>query len=334
MFDHTQRLLRQWGDSVSVSIPMPLDDDGYLDRKCSSSRCNSGFKVMMDDWKEKVPDEAACCPICGRKSDPSAFNTKQQDKYVQDYAFGSISDQLDAAMRRDAESFNRSQPRGGFIKMSMSYKPGPKQLAVPYNVAEIMRQKFECEACHCRYSAIGAAFFCPACGHNSAVTMFEAAVDAVRNAVAQVPTIRKSIPDRDTAENVVRVMLEESFTKLVASFQRFAEATFDSLPNAGQFKRRKNLFQNIAESGGLWRKATGKGYDDLISPSDLKELERCFQQRHLLAHRDGIIDDGYIVKTGDRHYASGERLVIREKAVLRLAELLSVLAERLRDLAE
>ncbi|MBI2842125.1 MAG: hypothetical protein HYX78_01865 [Armatimonadetes bacterium] len=332
MFDQTQRLLRQWGDSVSAPIPMPLDDDGYLDRKCPSSRCKSEFKVMMDDWKEKVPEEEAYCPICGRKSDPSAFNTKQQNKYIRDYAFRYISDQLGEALRRDTQSFNRSQPRGGFITMSMSYKPGPRQVVVPYEVAEMMRQRFECEGCHCRYSAFGAAFFCPACGHNSAATMFEVAVDAVRKTVAHIPDIRQSMPDRDTAENVQRLMLEESFTKLVAAFQRFAEATFDLLPTASHFKRRKNVFQSIAESSDLWRKAAGKGYDELVPRPDLEELVRYFQQRHLLAHKDGIIDQEYIDKTGDRAYRVGERLVIREKAVLRLAELLSLLASCLRRL--
>lgn len=142
------------------------------------------------------------------------------------------------------------------------------------------------------------------------------------------------MPDRDDAENMVRSMLEASFMKLVGSFHCFAEAAFASLSNAGMFAVKQGLFQRLRESSDLWRRATGKGYDDLISSSDLQELERFFQQRHVLAHKEGLIDDGYIAKTGDKAHAPGERLIIREKMVLRLAEIISLLAGRLRELAK
>jgi hypothetical protein len=52
---------------------------------------------------------------------------------------------------------------------------------------------------------------------------------------------------------------------------------------------------------------------------------RLFQQRHKLAHTEGIVDQDYIVKSGDTTYAVGQRLVIREGAVSRLAELVTKL---------
>lgn len=41
---------------------------------------------------------------------------------------------------------------------------------------------------------------------------------------------------------------------------------------------------------------------------------RYFQQRHLLAHRKGLIDEDYLSRSGDTAYRVGQRLVIREAA--------------------
>jgi hypothetical protein len=135
--------------------------------------------------------------------------------------------------------------------------------------------------------------------------------------------------DKDVAENTVRQLLENGLVKLVASFQRFAEATFHALPNSSTFQVRKNLFQNLNESTTLWRNSTGRGFDDFLTSAELGELHRFFQQRHLLAHREGIIDQEYLTKTSDTFYLIGQKLVVREQMVLRLAELVENLSQGL-----
>jgi len=107
------------------------------------------------------------------------------------------------------------------------------------------------------------------------------------------------------------------------------KATFHALPNAPSFKVRKNLFQNLTESTVLWRNATGKGYEDFLTPSEMAELSLFFQQRHILAHREGIVDQDYLDKSGDRSYSVGQKLVIRDQAVLRLAEIVEKLGMNL-----
>ena len=64
----------------------------------------------------------------------------------------------------------------------------------------------------------------------------------------------------------------------------------------------------------------------------MADLLRLFQQRHLLAHCEGIVDQDYIIKSGDTTYAVGQRLVIRDEAVSRLAELVTKLTEEMRKL--
>ena len=113
--------------------------------------------------------------------------------------------------------------------MSMSFNPGSRTFVLPIEAAEAMEQNFVCESCSCRYASVCAAFFCPACGHNSAATTFDAAVHTVIKTLSALPeiklTVRKSY-GADTAEDTARHLIENSLDKLVSSFQRFAEATF------------------------------------------------------------------------------------------------------------
>jgi uncharacterized Zn finger protein (UPF0148 family) len=321
--------------NARIPIQIPLDDKGYFDRCCPSERCGVRFKVLFEDWRDKVRDDVVYCPICRFEAESDHWNTPEQWEYIRDVAFRYVHDEVGRMMKETVRSFNRSVPKSGFITMSMSYKPGARPIVVPIEAADCLQQDFTCERCECRYSSLGAAFFCPACGHNSAVSTFEDAVRSVRAYIEHLAAIKEAVRSaagEDAAENTERQIIESGLTKLVSSFQRLAEALFARLPNASQHNVRKNLFQNLDESSVTWRSATGKGYEDSLTVGELTELKHLFQQRHLLAHREGIVDQEYIERSGDINYRVGQRLIIRESGVLRLADLVSGLARGLKAL--
>ena len=111
----------------------------------------------------------------------------------------------------------------------MSESGFPRGLRNTRPAAEPMRLRIECPACSCRYAAIGAAFFCPACGHNAADLMFTQSVAGIRGALDAVPGVRAAIPDRDTAETTHRLIVENGLQNLVAAFQRYGEALYARL---------------------------------------------------------------------------------------------------------
>lgn len=84
MFEEFIRELRGLEQPESVAIKMPLDDKGYFDRKCPHTECQSDFKVLFEDWRDKVPDDFAVCPKCGKKTEPSNFNTSWQRDYIEE----------------------------------------------------------------------------------------------------------------------------------------------------------------------------------------------------------------------------------------------------------
>ena len=335
MFDKLLRELRKLERGVNIPIEIPLDEDGYMDRQCPANACQSDFKVLFDDWRAKVSDDRVYCPICRHEAEASEWNTPEQEECMQQAAMKQVQSVGDRGLRSSARDFNRRSSRNsGFIKMSMSVQPGRSVVVVPAAAADEMRQKFTCEACGCRYASIGAAFFCPACGHNSAVSTFDQTIGTVHKTLNGIDTVRQALADQfdeDVAKDSVRQMLENTMGRLVGAFQRLAEALFDQLPNRSRFNPRRNLFQNLGQSSDLWEEAGKARYERLLTSGEYAELQRLFQQRHLIAHQDGIVDQEYVDRSGDTLYVVGQRLVIREPAVRRMAELVEKLACELRS---
>ena len=182
-----------------------------------------------------------------------------------------------------------------------------------------MQLKITCPECACRYAVIGAAFFCPACCHNAAEQVFSRSVAGIRAAL----DVQAATPDRDTAETVRLLIIEYGLQTIVTAFQRYAEVLYDRLPATATARR--NAFQNLAVGSNLWHAATSKRYDDYLSVGELATLTRAFQQRHLLAHRQGLVDQEYITRSGDTTYRLGQRIVIRDVTVRQCVDLIEKL---------
>src|SRR5690242_9686147 len=105
MFDRTLRELQELAQSVRISIDVAVDDNGYFDRLCPQEECAFAFKVLLADWKEKVPDEAAHCPFCGHTAAPSEFNTPEQVAYFQEVAKAEVMRRLMRGLSADARVF-------------------------------------------------------------------------------------------------------------------------------------------------------------------------------------------------------------------------------------
>jgi hypothetical protein len=333
MFDDLIREVRQIEGSQTTSVPIPEDKEGYVDRQCPSAKCKAEFKVLAKDWDSKVPDNRAYCPVCRNEAPSDDWATPAQVSYVKAVALARLKRQLHGALESGARQFNQRQ-RPGFITFSLSVTPDTTPVLLPCAVGEVMRQRFTCERCRCSYSSIGAAFFCPACGHNSVLTTFVQTLETVRNTVAALPSIRQAMGgDPDAAHNAVRLILEQSVARLAGAFEHYTEELFATTPTAPHAKVKRGSFQRLEEASALWQEAVGKGYRDLLSPQEMACLVRYVQQRHLLTHANGIVDAAHLAKSADTTYSIGQRIVIRESDVLALADLLAKIAGALNILA-
>ena len=333
IFGETLRFLNRVGSTYTYHMDILPDKDGYIDRACHRSECMSWFKVNKEDWKRLFKDEAVYCPFCGNSAPSDEWNTQEQQKQLEDQAVRQFTAELNRAIQNDVRRFNRSQSKDGFLSMSMSFNGKTTFVNLPAKALEEMEQHIQCDKCGARYAVIGSAFYCPCCGMNSARQIFSNTIALVRAKTINIPAIRNDLSkrDKDNAARICRSLLESSISDLVVALQKLCEAVYPTIPGAVATKG--NVFQRIDESDRLWKSVCGYGYSDWLSADEYSLLKKYFQQRHVLQHNDGIVDQDYVNKSGDTSYQIGQRLIIREADINVFADIVEKIGNQILALA-
>lgn len=328
MFEETLKLLKQLEQKKTYTMDILPDEDGYYDKECPNEKCLFKFKVHADDWRNLFSDEAVFCPFCGYNAPSRSWWTTEQVKQAQEQAVQNVKGEIGSAIRTDAQKFNRRNNKG-FIKMSMKVSGLFRPIDLPAVALEEMEQKISCEKCNTRYAVIGSAFYCPCCGHNSARQTFFNTIENVNSKIKNIDVVRQAIAQysKDEAERTCISLLESSVSDVVVAFQRLCESVYQSIDNTTTLKR--NVFQRLADGSTLWKNAVGKGYLDWISNREYVQLKICFQQRHSLQHKDGIVDKEYIDKSGDNSYFIGQHIIVRETDILNYAKIIEKLGREI-----
>jgi uncharacterized Zn finger protein (UPF0148 family) len=329
-----EKLLSELGklDGMKISIPIKPDEEGFIDKECPDEECKFQFKVHEKDWTNIFKDESVFCPMCGKESTSDNFWTAEQIRNAEGQASQLLESKIHKAMKEDANTFNRSQPKGGFLSMSMRVKGNVyEKIILPIPSKDIFEQKIKCEKCESRYSVIGSAFFCPACGHNSVEKTFSAAINKIESTINNIPTIRTALNSisKDQAEITCQTIIEKGLLDCVVAFQRFCDMMYKKHIEAKP-KILFNSFQKLDVGGDLWYELFNESYVNWLSKSQYERLNMLFQRRHLLQHTDGIIDQKYLDKSGDDKYNIGQRVIVKERDVLELVGYIKLLSDKIR----
>lgn len=317
---------------MEIPITIHSDEKGYFDRECPNENCLYTFKINMQDWKEKVSDDEVHCPMCGHIDTADKWWTQEQLESMQEiaasYAMSMITKELDKAFGKLARSTRNNK----FLKIT--YKPSRKITFQnnPIGQSEEWETDITCEKCGTRYSVIGSAYFCPCCGHNSAVSAFNESTDSIEKMLKSLPEMKQLLTEsygRDKAETMCRGLLESSLGDIVSSFQKFASCHYDKL--TGEISR-VNDFQIVEKGSQLFKDAAGKGYEEWLSDKELHDMNMFFQRRHLIEHNNGMVDQKYVDKSGDNSYVIGQRLVVKESDAYALLAIIKKLAKGLMTL--
>lgn len=325
MFDDLLKTLKELEQTKQVSIPIESDDKGYIDKQCPSEECEFIFKVHQDDWSDIVKDEAVWCPFCRHEAPADQWYTFEQVEHGKSEALSIIKGEIHNAMISDVQNFNRKNPKGGFISMSMKISGGRKRTQpIPAKAAELMQLEIKCENCDTRFAVIGSAYFCPACGYNSVERTFRDSLRKIKAKVANVPIVREALISsvgKDDAELTCRSLTESCVGDGVVAFQKYCEGKYERFGNSPF-----NAFQRLKQGSELWERKVGSGYSDWLSHQELGELNILFQKRHILSHNEGIVDESYIGKSSDTAYKVGQRIVVSRQDITKLVQLLEKLA--------
>lgn len=318
---------------IDMQITINSDEKGYYDRQCPNEKCEFIFKVFMEDWKDKVSEEHVCCPMCGHDAPSDQWYTHEQIKVINriatSYADSYISNELDKIFGNVAHSTRNNK----YFKIT--YKPGKKINFINNPIGQRPEWKLEitCEKCQTRYSVIGSTYFCPCCGHNAIERVFDESLDTIQKMIESIndihATFEKSF-SRDKAESMCRSMIEGTLGNIVSAFQKYAEDIYRQIEPTK--KVRVNDFQIVEKGSKLFCDTVGKGYDSWLTEEEITEMNILFQQRHLIEHNSGLIDERYIQNSNDQSYRIGQRVIIKNSDALRLLKIVGKLTSGLRRL--
>jgi len=293
------RHLRQLGNHFSISIPN--DEKGYLGRECPE--CERYFKVTPGTGL--TGDDLSChCPYCGHCSKPDQFFTKAQIEYAESV----VMNQVMGAVIKDLRSleFNH-RPTGAFgLGISMKVKGTPEPIR-RYSEQEL-EEEVACEKCTLRYTVYGTFAYCPDCGQHNSLQILEKNLALARKLLDLATTV-----EGDLSFQLVADALENG----VSTFDGFGREAcrIYSSKSSDPMKATGISFQNLAGAQKNVLALFGVDLMAALNAADWTFACRCFQKRHLLSHKMGIVDDAYINATGDSTTAVGRKVPVSSQEV-------------------
>jgi Zn ribbon nucleic-acid-binding protein len=296
---------------------MPTDAKGLVGRRCPRRECGKYFKLKPGTGlKGDVPCH---CPYCGFRGDSDNFWTHDQKEYVKAVAMNHASQELHKMLKRCEFDY---KPSGGFgISVSMEVTGSPQRFHHRYREREL-ETDVVCDRCTLVYAIYGAFAFCPDCALHNSLTILRKNLEIAEKLLSLAAT-----QEREVAEHLVGDALEN----IVSAFDGFGReicrvaAPRATSPSAAEDVR----FQSLVGARRRLLKLFGFDLMLFVSNPDWDFACRCFQKRHLLAHKMGVIDEEYVQATKDPAAVVGRKVQIRPEEAKRLTDVISQLGEKL-----
>lgn len=293
-----------------MEIAIPPDEDELTGRECPVSDCLGYFKIQYGTGL-KGSNLPCHCPYCGHTDNHNKFWTKTQIEYAESVALNRIT----GAIIKDLKALEfHHRPRGAFgIGISMKVEGRPH--SIRYYRERELETTVICEHCTLRYAVYGVFAFCPDCGIHNSLLILKANLELAEKEIALA-----AMHDKALAEYLIADALENA----ISAFDGFGrESCRVRASSATAPARAENIsFQNLA---GARKNVQDLFGFDLAASVDSDKWDfacRCFQKRHLLAHRMGVVDDAYVQATGDPDVVVGRKVPITSHEVTALIDVL------------
>lgn len=311
------RSLRSLNDRIAVRIPP--DADGFTGRECPVPKCLGYFKVKFGTGLKGIG--LPChCPYCGHIAAHDHFWTRDQIEYAKSVALSKVAD----AVHNDLKSMEFDiKPKGAFgIGLSMKVE---RRGHVPiHNYREkALETIVTCDSCTLEYAVYGVYAFCPDCGKHNSLQILEKNLDLARKEL--------DLSTKQSDVELGRYLDEDSLENCVSAFDAFGRETCriaaDKSSNPG--KAGSLSFQNLRRANTQLQAIFGIDMSKEVDPLEWRHIELCFQRRHLIAHRAGVVDEEYLRETGESRNLLGKRIYISRIDVQSLAQVLLRMGQRL-----
>lgn len=330
MFEDILKELKKC-EKIELSIPVETDDEGYFDKECPNAECKFEFKIHESNWEHIDKEATVYCPYCRNEASADSYWTTEQIERAKEQAYNQAKYLVMDAFSRGGKKFNYKQRNSkSFIKLNFSVGKYSKPSLIPLKSYLEMQQKIECEFCHAKFAFVGSAYFCPICGESSIERTLWDSLAKIRIKLDQVDNIKGAIESKDEAEIVTRSLIESGLVDGSVAFQKYSFEKFRSC--YPEVKCKVNDFQIVEKGNGLWEKHSNFKYENVLSKDEIGKLNLYLQQRHLLSHSNGIVDERYIEMSQSANYKIGQRIVVNSENVIEFVEIIEKLLKAISDI--
>jgi hypothetical protein len=296
-------------------VPIKPDKDGFVGRECPSSSCRKYFKVQFGTGLKGVSH--CICPYCGHKADHKNFFTQAQKEYAKSIGVNELFKHITPELKKLERKIV-----GGRFRIEMKVDTSRLLHPVKYYLEKQLETIVVCDICTLRYAIYGLYGFCPDCGNHNSQQIFKTNLHIIDEYISiaekSEPTISESL-------------IGDALENLISQFEAFGKATIDILVD---FLNLQNVaerpgFQQIQHARDWLMKNADVDIAQDLSDQQWNSVKRCYQKRHLLSHRAGIVDNSYFEKANDRQAVIGRKIHLSRDEVAELRESLLCMADRL-----
>ncbi len=294
------RNLKRLGNQISTSIP--VDENGYLGRECPD--CEQYFKITPGTGLTGT-DLQCHCPYCGHVAAPNHFFTKAQIEYAKSIAINKFT----GAMLKDMKALEFNHPPKGMFGIGFSMKVDGRPHPIYRYTEKDLEEEVVCDNCTLRYTVFGTFAFCPDCGRHNSLQILEKNLALAKKQIDLAAQV-----DSDLASHLIADALENG----VSSFDGFGRETCRvHSSKALEAKEASSIsFQNLDGAQKKIQRQFSIDLNDALDSAEWRFACCCFQKRHLLAHKMGIVDDAYMKATSDPQAKVGRKVGIPAEEVL------------------
>ena len=228
------------------------------------------------------------------------FHTQAQIEYAKTIALNHLTGELNRTLK--ALEFDH-KPAGPFgIGVSLKVE-GLRSRPIHHYREKKLETDVISDQCTLVYAIYGAFAFCPDCGSHNSFTILSKNLE-----IAEKLLTLAAGQERDLAEHLVGDALEN----VVSAFDGFGReicrvvAARASNPTEAEDVR----FQSLTGARARLQKLFGFDLAAFVSAHDWDFACRCFQKRHLLAHKMGVVDDDYLKLAKDPTAVAGRKIPI------------------------
>lgn len=303
------------GNQIKVSLP--TDKNGLISRECP--KCQGVFKIKLGTGL-KGKNLPCHCPYCGYTKDMSQFNTPEQIEYAKSVAINEIMGALQSDIKEWGRELENST-KNSFMKMKIDYQSNPHQ--IQYYQEKQLETNITCEVCTLEYAIYGVFAFCPDCGTHNSIQILEKNMELVQKEI----TFADTVDDKEFSSHLIEDALENA----VSAFDGFGRATSAAFADKSSDENQaKDIsFQNIFTARKRVKTLFGIDFASSINETEWETILRCFQKRHLLAHKMGVVDEEYLEKAKDTNAHLGRKITISQDEVIELLRLLKLIGKDL-----